>query len=314
MNRSALDNASLNTLAQQAPNHLLWVILSPLSVATNLLVVITIASTKALHNKSQFLILSYSAAEVIYALCYFFTGLIRFLAYVLSKPETSNQLFCMLKQSPLVFMGAVVKNLGVILSVDRLLCLAFPIFYKNRDSFKYTVFCNAIVWGYSVVKLGFGFQEYDQNKWFGVCAFTTSFAPGFVAYSSTESSVTTGLVAAIYFLATAILFRRYRSATFTGVAQKSEWKRQMDFDVFIAVAGICVIFLITTGLGSILNAIASYIGGIEIAVKLAPVSSALILISSISHFFVYFKLNRLFRKSFRTVVMKREDNSVVPLV
>lgn len=316
MNQSdlaALNNASLKTLTTQAPNHLLWLIMSPISIVTNLLVVITITSTKSLHNKSQYAILSYSVAEVVYGFVYFGTGLKRYLSFALGYPETANQLWCIAQQIPLTATGRGVQLFSLAVAVDRFLCLAAPIFYKTRNPSTYIAAMNVIIWGHVCILACLAFAKYDTTKLFPVCSHATSFDRVFVTLNIDEGNFLTALTAATYVFSAAILFRRYKSATLAGEQQKRDWKRQMEFDVFLTVSVIGVFYLSTAGITNIISAIATMIGTLEATVMLSPVASAFVFLGSTSHLFVYLKMNRVFRHSFMRAVLKPADNTVLPL-
>jgi hypothetical protein len=314
MNNTSLDDQSLHLLATQAPQHLTWIICSALAIISNVFVAITIIVSKQLHNKSQYIILSQTIAEITYSSAYFGTGLARFLAYALNKPETSNQLICILKQLPLHCTSEASTIFLLALAFDRILCLAAPVFHKKLDPKRYILTMNVVNWGFTLSKVPLMFINLDKTKVFPVCIFAVAFDPSFVSYHSYYSNVLTSLTVLIYTLVAAMMLRKYKKATFSERSTKSEWKKQMEFDVFMAVSLIGTIYLLSRGIATAISTVSlKYVGTeLENAIIFSTIVSILNFITLISHLFVYMKVNIVFREEFFRIVC-RKNNSVGPL-
>lgn len=312
MNGSDLNNESLRALAQQSLANICWIFFSSIAIITNCFVLITIFSTKSLHNRSQFLIVSHTFAEILYMCAYFGTGLVRYLEFLLSQPEKSNQLICILKQAPLEFSGAIAKLFSLGLACDRFIGLAFPIFYKTSDTKNYVLVVNVVIWCYCIGRLPFAFAFYDRKKIFPVCTFATSFDERYKNYVNVESSVAIYSTVIIYGIAAAIMLRRYKRKTFSGEDEKTEWRREMEFQVFISLSMIGVLYCVSKVAGIIVSTICNRIGTLQANLLLAPIVSLMGIFNATSHFFIYLKLNVCFRKSFFKLIFRRKNNTIAP--
>lgn len=316
MNRTlleSLNNDSLRILSQQAPNHLIWVLLSPFAILSNFFVILVISCTKRLHNKSQYLLLTYSVIEMMNACSHFGTGLARCLAYEFGMPETSNQVICMLKMSPITFCGRATLVYALALAADRCFCVAFPVLYRVQNSFRYILKIHVLIWVFMGTKVPMAFVGLDIKKLYPTCNYVTVFTKFFSDYSNFELPALTGATAGMYILAAAILFIRYKRKKFSSLAQKTEWKRQIEFDAFMAVMAIGVIYLVSSGMTAALISIASQIGTLEASVTIAPVTSVFAFLTSVSHLFVYIRFNPEFRAAFVRLVLKCGKASVAPM-
>lgn len=314
MNDSILDAQSLQTLAAQVPDNISWMAVSPFIFGTNFLIILTISVSKPLHNKSHFIVLSYSISECIYSLCYFCAGLIRYLAYFYGRPETSTQLMCILKQVPLNSTGHVVTLFTLTLALDRFLCVRAPVFYKTRRTLNYVLALNLFCWCGSMAKVPFAFLSYDPYKKFPVCTLASSFSQSYVTYSTAESGVAVALTAALYAATASILLYRYKNTKFVSSNEKREWRRQMDLDVCVAMSAVGALYVITYGTRAVLTAIVTSKLSLELNQKIIPFSTALFFGNAASHLFVYLILNKVFRKNFFRIFCRRNDNAVSSFV
>lgn len=313
MNISELNALSLSIISQRAPTDICWIIGATIAFTTNLLVVITICLSKPLRNKSQFVIVSYCLAEAMRALTYFCTGFARFSYFLYGVPSTTSQLTCMLWQIPLFFTATVTSFLSVVLAVDRLMGVAVPVYYHTIDPFFYILLINLICWVYPMIKMAFGFLKYDENLYFPVCGSVTSFDSKFYNFHVIESDVTVILAALAYVVAVSILFIRYKKKTFSNQIQKSEWKRRIELDVFIAVAAIGIIYILVWGVVTVLDTVAANIFSLNFSVILALIVPGLGFFSVMSHLFVFLYFNSIFRKCFIALFFKcKKSNAVHP--
>jgi hypothetical protein len=314
---SQLDNASLQTLKIQAPTHLCWAVISPIGIITNILIIVTVINSKLLHNKSHYVILSHSLAELIYVTTYFCTGLNNYLFYMYQYPRTADQLTCILINFPLILLGNVCKCLTLALAFDRVLCITKPIFYKTLHNSKYILVLNGLSWGYSTVKTSLAFVSYDKTKYYSICSYAVTFDPTYVKIASIENNCLTAVSVLVYALAAIVMWRRYKSTKLIGASQRSEWRRKMDFDVFLVMIVVGIEYIFRYGIISVIGALVAKYPTLSSVLSTSPLTSLIIICGTISHFFIYLGLNKLFRRQFLRLVRKNDQsniNSVSPIV
>lgn len=305
--KAAIDNISLVTLAQQATSHLTWICLSPVSFFANLLIVVTVVFSKELRNKSHFIIVSYTVAELSQSLAYFGTGLARYMPYVYQVPYTANQLVCIVRQAPVTFGGNLVQIFSVVLGFDRLFCVGVPIKYSQLSLKKYIGCVNFFCWTYSFFRISLTFIDHDTNKLLPVCNTALAYSPVVTKATNPIGHVLVGTTASAYMAGAAVLYRRYRKANLVGDFQKSEWRRKVDFNVFVATAVVGFLYVITALVPYVLITITVYISSsLASIVDTALVVTSIYLANGISHLFVYLLVNRRFRENFLRVVCRRE--------
>lgn len=313
MNTSDLDNISLAQLAERAPLYLYWVTVSPFCFLANLLVILTISLSKQLQNKSQFIILGHSVAELLFSLAYFGTGLKRYLPYVLHTPVTTSQLYCIFEQTPFNFGVFAVKIMSLSLALDRLLCICAPIFYRGARMGTYVLTVNVCCWTYVLTMTTLGFVYYDPQKRIPMCYFYGAYDAWYISINNKVQNAATVITVALYVFAALTLWRQYKRANLLDARQKSEWRRHVELDVFVAIAVVGAIYVIGSGIPSVITVLVSQYPSLGF-INLTPIDTTVAFISSISHFLVYLKINRVFRSCFMRLFSKHDDNVVVNIL
>ena len=85
----------------------------------------------------------------------------------------------------------------------------------------------------------------------------------------------------------------------------------MDFDVFVSFIVVGLLYVVTSGVSSIVNAVVAKMHSLDVNLKLAPIVSLFMLASSASHLFVYFFIGSEFRKAFLILIRVRPDADTV---
>lgn len=313
MNLSSLENQSLAILADRAPQYLLLILISPVNFIANLLVVLTIASSKELRNKSQFVILSHSACEMYYALAGLGVGIGYYICFLYHWPVSATRLTCILSNAPQIVGSRADIYFTAALALDRLTCMALPTRFQSLPLRKYIWAMNVVCWVLAILVTtlpAMAIGEYET-----VVAFCDIFAyvPAEVRkWDSLESNAEAGLIALMYMLNAALLWRRYKQADLIGEIQKSEWRRQMDFSVFLAITAIGVTFLITAVVPRLFFSIAAtYL--VFSATTASVIGYLGFFLRSISNLFYCLLFNVTFRDQFLRLFCKRDPNVVVSL-
>lgn len=310
--REAIDNQSIIALAQQASTHFTWICLSPISILTNILVILTIVYTKDLHGTSHFVIISHSVGEISYSLGFFIVGICRYIPYLNHVPYTASQLVCIIRQIPANLGAGATQVFAAAIAFDRLFCVGLPVRYAQLIVGKYIFILNVICWSYALAMTLVQFLNSDTEKLFPVCnaaviSNPTSRLVGGVAVNSLLA-----VTVIVYVLGALILFVRYRKANLIGEVQMNEWRRQMDFAVFMSMAVIGLIYILTFLSPNILTAVITFSdSSVLLVTNTTLITSTSTLISEMSHLFVYLCINHRFRQSFVKLIF-RKDNSVVP--
>lgn len=81
----------------------------------------------------------------------------------------------------------------------------------------------------------------------------------------------------------------------------------MDFDIFMAMTAVRIIYLLPNAALSLLSVLFSAYMTIDNLVKLSPMSFVIVLINCISPLFVYLCLKPPFRRAFLRVVLRRNN-------
>lgn len=317
MNRSYIENVSLAYIADQCTVSINAILLGLASFFTNLCVVITIWKTPSLHNKAQYCILSHSLAEALASLS-MVEGYIRYsIFYLLSTPVIFNPATCVVLDH--LFSGVTslaAYFLSVCLALDRMLCIAAPIFYRTINTKTYMACFNIFSWLVPFLTHLLGIIGYDQDKLLGSCGdqfeILNKPAAYFLMYGGLIVPV---LLLCFYAVTTAVLLYRYKKENLVGESQKSEWKKKMELNVLAAMAIVGSTLIAATIIrGALWMLIQSSMAMRLQFVILMNALMAVTLVNSGSHLFVYLKLSENFRKAFLKIFWKRDGQStaVVP--
>ena len=89
----------------------------------------------------------------------------------------------------------------------------------------------------------------------------------------------------------------------------------MDWDVFVAITVIGVIYLLVSGANAMSGAIVAAWFSLDVTLKLTPVSIGTSFVNSSSHLFVYLRFSSTFRQSFLRLaqVILRKQTVVILL-
>lgn len=315
MNQSsleALNNASLNALAQEARISVIVVLLSPFTVITNFLIIYVIFRTKELHNKSQYLILLHSAAGMFWGMTMFCVYLKSYIAFNYGFPLATSQGLCKFMNFPIEFFGTMSRRYGLALGMDRLLLVAKPTMYKVQMPIRYLLILHMIVCGPLVVRIPLYFVGYDPYKMISFCNGAAAIGDTYRVFQSVESNVLVALTSTSYALLIVILLYRFKTAKIAGAAQKQEWRRKWEFEVILSIVVIGLIYLSLTAVSNI-GFVLFANSPAEVTRIFRDVSTGLAVMSTISHLFVYLGMNGTFREAFQRLVIGRGPNDVIPI-
>lgn len=172
---------------------------------------------------------------------------------------------------------------------------------------------NILCWGFCIVKIPFAFLSYDTKKIFAFCTPANTFSEKYVTYGNVEGNALMALIVATYTLAAVIMLYRYKKASFLGETQRQDWRRQVDFNVFVAMISVGLAYIASYGSTTLINSTPALTLSQEVAMKLGPVTTLLLLASSLSHLFIYLKFNNSFREAFIKMYYCKRNNAVVSL-
>jgi hypothetical protein len=301
MNLSDLENQSLLLLAEEVDRHIFWIASSPIPVITNLLVVVTVIISKSLHNKSHFLILCHSSSEMLVALNYFAGGLYRYLFFYFNAPEVENEAICKIKSVPNFIFTGLSAHYLLALAIDRFLCLAAPIFYKTRRRSSYLLIITGIILSYNFITRMLGFLNTDPKRLYSFCDASNSFDLIYTLILRYEILFIAALVVVIYLTTIIFLRRKFREVNSKLDTNKNnEWRRQMELDVFKALATIGCFNGFTLLAAKIVDVMNTSTGRVVI-----PYATILFTyLNSGSHLVFYLYFNSGFRQDFLKMVRK----------
>jgi hypothetical protein len=310
-NLTQINFESLGKLTLQSSKNLIWAISFPIPVITNFLVVITIAYSKPLHNKSQILIASHSLSECIYYASQFARALNWYILYQLGIPDTQTELHCRLKWLPACSVDFSNCYLLAI-ALDRALCIVWPMKYKTVKPKLYLLIYSSIIFAYNLILAGLIFLNMNANNFVAFCDVKTAYPEELTTFYPYEDLVFAVSVMLIHLVIIFVLWRKFKRAKFTNEMQKSDWTRKFEVDAVKALATVALV----NGFASIGQKI------IRVVVKYNSLVFSVITLSvfavpnSGSHLFFYLWFNSMFRLEFRKTMKKFfrcNSNAVTPL-
>lgn len=313
MNVSDIDQKSLALLEEKAPITLARVLVSPVLFVLNLLVVLTIASSKDLRNKSQFLIMSHSISEMAWAVFQTAIGVKNYTLFLLGYPATVSQLACMFITAPFAGLSQADLYFTAALAADRLMAIGIPIKFRAFPLKTYILWMNAICYSVAFVEQLLPFLIAGN---FGtivpVCDYVVAVPVEIRTWIGYLGNAKTAIIAGMYLSSILLLWRRYKQANPIGESQKSEWRRQVDFNAFQAITAIGIIFLVS---GLVPRMV--YTIGITFFTYSSVVNNAItyagFCIYSASNLIVCLIFNSKFRTRFLRILGKKSPNAVAPL-
>lgn len=309
----SLVNASFALLTERAPLHLLWSVLAPFGVLCNVLVIVTISFDKDLHNKSQFVILVLSLSEIAYMGSVSVIGLKRYLLHILHIPGVTNSIQCSLEV--LVWYVGLhwVRYTAFFLAVDRFLCVCLPVFYNTLNTLKYLLAINGMILLPAIFLRGYiQLFGYDKVRWIPICGQEELYERNslYNRINTIETPFKQFIPVPFYIIATIRLYMRYRKAKLVNEAQKRDWRRLVEFDVFVAITIVGCTFFVVNYIPNIFGTVATAFSWPLQVIQLAQFP--FVALNSMSHLFVYLKFNSTFRRAFLKVICRR-NNVVQPL-
>jgi hypothetical protein len=310
-NLTELNLKSLEKLANTSTRNLIWALTCPIPVITNLLVVITIAVSTSLHNKSQILIACHSTSECIYYFSQFARALNWYILYQLGIPDTQSELYCRLK-----WISACSTDFSncylLAIALDRALCIVSPIRYKTVESRFYLLTYSSIILAYNLILVGLIFIKVNANNIVVFCDAIGAYPPDLTSFYQYEDLVFAVSVVIIYFVVIFILWLKFKGATFNNETQKKEWRRQFELDIFKSLATVAFV----NGFALIGQRIVAFINYYKSAILGVVVFSVFGVPNSGSHLFFYLWFNSTFRLEFLKLMrkfFKCNPNAVTPL-
>lgn len=129
--------------------------------------------------------------------------------------------------------------------------------------------------------------SYKPNKIVPICIAFMDFSGLCTKILTVSNNVLSGLSVLLNFIGAIIKWRRYKTTTFSSESQKSEWRRQINWDVFMSITMIGIVDLLFRAASSILFSIIMLSFSVEMQAMLMPINSVLIPINSTSHLLIY---------------------------
>lgn len=286
------------TATLQAPGHVGWVVIGTVCLIANILIVATVFKNTALRSKTMCILASLAVADCLQSLFYILTGAKRLLYYSWGLLENMTQTNCIAQTFWITILGAVIGNLTLILSVDRLLAMAFPIFHKRQRTFRYVAIINLVTWLYSIVLGGLAFLDSSPKTVLPLCTILTSYAPWYQNFITTETTVKVFLIILTYAYAALTLSKRLRAMRSLPEARQRQERQELELGAFRTVV-VLVILYMAAGLAVILSAGAVAPLSSKTKVKYGPVFGVYFISTSACHLFVYLVMSKAFRQAFK---------------
>lgn len=302
METNVTTNLTLPVSSSENNQNLPYIFLCLLAMTANVLIIWTISMEKSLHNKSQLVLLSLSVGEVLFCLSSCVVGFYKLASSIFNLE--SYQFFCILRHYPILFSGSLVKNMMLASAIDRSLCMGRPLFYRNVSNSKYVSCLNLICCSHAALVNMFAFTKSSLDLLLPVCSLSIAVDKTYLILSGLQDNLIFLVTIVLYAILACKFWRRYRKEKVSDLIQSNEWRRQMDYDVFLAMVIVGSVYSIN-GLPSLAMSLGYNSMSAKITNALMTFSLFFILFSSISHLFVYYKVNKLFRSGFVKVVFRR---------
>lgn len=309
--------ASLNVtdvqLDYELPVQICFILLGGAGTVTNALVILTIAKTKELHNKSQYAICCHAFTEFMLALSTFSYGVRGWFYYVLGIPSISQYDCMLMNLGPYIF-GSVTILATMQLGIDRLLASKFPIFYKQVNTFRYLIVFNlgTVLYGLLQLVESFVLTAPYANGTVEVCEYKTAYTPFHLMIANNGGAVVSLFTIIVYVAALATVGYRYWGTKWLNEAQRSAWARKVQFSAFKTIMILGAIYFCCWAMVIIFQ-IASMFMAPQAGYLLTLYGALLLNVNGITHLFVYLILNQKFKGGFQDIFM-RKKNVVVSMV
>ncbi|KAK2840363.1 hypothetical protein Q5P01_014103 [Channa striata] len=219
--------------------------LSVLTVALNLLVIVSISHFRQLHKPTNLLLLSLSVSD-------FIVGLVTLPGEILRKTSCwflGEHMCALYMYVTTLTISASVGNM-VLISVDRYVAVCDPLHYPTRVTVRRVKLCNFLSWTFSFLYRSFlikdmMFQNDNHGSCYGKCDFFIDYISGFVDVIVTFIiPVTVIIVLNMRVFVVAVSQARAITAvtlqhSVTVTSRKSERKAARTLGILIAVFLMC---------------------------------------------------------------------------
>lgn len=309
--RLALEQQSRSLLASQmAPSLAVTLVAFP-SIITNGLVILTIIKSKALHNKSQYVICSHVVPEFFFAVCTVINSARKVLYATMDWTDTITRVNCMCGLLPLVVSSKAALVAILLLCIDRFLAVTAPITYKILNPVKYIAGLNALCYVWIGVHLPFMFINANPDDNLPICQYALAVPVRFRSYEVSESQAITITTITAYGITIGVVAFRYWNNKWQNQEERANWSRQIQMGAFRMMMVVVLIYLVCWGVGQAISYVLTWYSTPTIAAVAGPYVQLLHITNTASHFFVYFTMSKRFRKAFRQVFSRKSAaNSV----
>lgn len=307
----APERQSLTMLRSQYVPMVISTLLCMFAVITNALLIVIIAKTKELHNRSQFIIVSHSFAEMLQSLFGTVVYGRRAFCATFSIPDVSNQLNCVIFQVPFVISAKVAMLEILVLGIDRMLCVGAPITYRQLNPKRYVLGLNLACWAFVLAHVPFQFLGVDKNGSVPVCMYTLAFPAAYRSSDSLEGEIIVALTVFVYALAIGFVVYRYWGQKWRTLAERNSWGRRIKLGAFKMMMTVGCIFVACWGIGQAAIYITNWYGSPSTAAMYGPYISLLLTLNTSSHFFVYYFLSSIFREAAKNVLSRKAPGNAV---
>lgn len=303
-----MEERSKNAIATSKNVNLVASLVILLSVVTNTLVVVTIAKTKQLHNKSQYIILSHAIAELIRSLAAGLTNNTRNYAYaLLGMSDLIRKCNCVLGMVSYVASGKAQQAATFMLCLDRFLAIFLPIKYKSFRPATYVVSLNVACWGYALLAhVPFMFLGCDNTVILQNCDYLTALPSSYTQRATTEVNVIAVFTTICYCSIIVYAGYRYWGKKWQSESERANWSQaiQLNAVVFMTIVGL--MYLICYGIATGMNSFFIWLGDQTLSRTYSPYIALLQTLNMSSHFFVYYACHKKFRVGFQQVFLTKK--------
>lgn len=304
----SIEVSSKASLVQSSTINLCVSVFSFASFIANGLILLVIGKTKAMHNKSQFVIFSHIFAETLYSLSAFAIAFRKYIFYLLESSEIVYQSTCMVMYIPQTGSSIAVTHFILALGLDRLLAVGKPIYYKTMPSWKYVGLLNLVCWGLSLVMMPFGFLEFEKMREMAVCQYSLAYSATFRLFQTYKGNVVAVATVGIYVVSLSFVGFRYWGTKWMNEAQRTSWSRKVNLGAFKIMMVVGVLYLVCWGLSQTISTTLAQFGP-TVQATFGPYLNLLNLTNTLSHFFVCIGLSKRFRDAFIRLIRCTGDNT-----
>lgn len=168
INKTVLDTTSLTVLGLQLPASVSYIILGSTGMIGNALLCYVIIRNENLRSNFYLKLFHIAVADSLFCLFSFMIGLSRLIHYATDMPETNSPGNCAYLLAPWFLFKNASPCQAVCVSLDRFLCVSFPVMFKNM-AIKHSQLLNLALWVVCICSMSFASSLYSSASLVPTC-------------------------------------------------------------------------------------------------------------------------------------------------